>query len=624
MNQLIDKILTEWAYRVDDGMPNPANEVHMIHLEESLNELNLPKPVVKKVLEKVRTYVDNSMNRKLKRVGKPWGSKGDTTTDKSVSSTDTDTQTKELTPKEKRAEKYKKQIESPGSNTDTDVRINSEEVKAEIEQDAAEDEKLGKEMREMMGALDSLEGSMRDKALLLTALGQTYGRRDNAGFGKNNFGIVDRDQLNRNKDNLIEGYDEAKPEKVEKFVRSVRKNKVSEEFVNESFDTLPPALKTYLKGAGQGGSIVGDQHFLGYKTKDGGITSDRNDPNIQTDENGIPVAARGKLPSSHRAKLVWRIYLEQGGVCAYTGMPLDLESMDLEHVVGIQNTDQGDPKNHVHNREHERNHVLTSSRANQRKSDMNMKDFFKAEVDPLNDKTESDFKAMEAGIEKVGTMQPRTEQTALRMMDEVTFRTKDGKIITQSDYLAMSEDERPKLKTTDLGTPKVVDANLGPNVTKDSLQAEFDFEEKEFAETRNTLKEQLPEEDKKKADGIQTKIGKRTINAMGLPGGLQHESGRRSIDISGSDNFYKGYCIAMATAPPEERQKYKEAWQDCRKHANSRDEKGRLLNGKTYGKNQKTAFTKCIRDKGLIQEEVLNDPRYAKVWRYKNEKGEVV
>ena len=60
MNQLIDKILTEWAYRVDDGMPNPANEVHMIHLEESLNELNLPKPVVKKVLEKVRTYVDNT------------------------------------------------------------------------------------------------------------------------------------------------------------------------------------------------------------------------------------------------------------------------------------------------------------------------------------------------------------------------------------------------------------------------------------------------------------------------------------------------------------------------------------------------------------------------------------
>ena len=50
--------------------------------------------------------------------------------------------------------------------------------------------------------------------------------------------------------------------------------KLSEEFVNESFDTLPPALKTYLKGAGQGGKIVGDQHFLGYKTKDGEITSE--------------------------------------------------------------------------------------------------------------------------------------------------------------------------------------------------------------------------------------------------------------------------------------------------------------------------------------------------------------
>ena len=34
--------------------------------------------------------------------------------------------------------------------------------------------------------------------------------------------------LNSNKQNLIEVYNEAKPEKVEKFVRSVRKNKVSE------------------------------------------------------------------------------------------------------------------------------------------------------------------------------------------------------------------------------------------------------------------------------------------------------------------------------------------------------------------------------------------------------------
>ena len=57
MSQIIDKILTEWAYRVPDGMPNPKDPLHIIHLEESMNELNLPREVAKKVLEKVRKYL---------------------------------------------------------------------------------------------------------------------------------------------------------------------------------------------------------------------------------------------------------------------------------------------------------------------------------------------------------------------------------------------------------------------------------------------------------------------------------------------------------------------------------------------------------------------------------------
>ena len=76
MNNPLDKILTEWAYRVHDGMPNPKNDYHIFQLEEYLNELRLPRRVVKKVLEKVRKYVDNPMNRKLNRVGEPWGSEG--------------------------------------------------------------------------------------------------------------------------------------------------------------------------------------------------------------------------------------------------------------------------------------------------------------------------------------------------------------------------------------------------------------------------------------------------------------------------------------------------------------------------------------------------------------------
>ena len=52
----IDKILTEWAYRVHNGMPDLSDNYHLIQLEQYLNELRLPRRVVKKVLEKVRAY----------------------------------------------------------------------------------------------------------------------------------------------------------------------------------------------------------------------------------------------------------------------------------------------------------------------------------------------------------------------------------------------------------------------------------------------------------------------------------------------------------------------------------------------------------------------------------------
>ena len=74
ISEIIEDILVEWAYRVHDGMPNPENPMHLIHLKESLNELRLPRKVVKKVLEKVRKYKDNKMNKDLGRVGEPWGS----------------------------------------------------------------------------------------------------------------------------------------------------------------------------------------------------------------------------------------------------------------------------------------------------------------------------------------------------------------------------------------------------------------------------------------------------------------------------------------------------------------------------------------------------------------------
>ena len=46
MNTLIDKILDEWSYRVNDGMPNPKNPLHIVQLRESMEYLQIPETVI--------------------------------------------------------------------------------------------------------------------------------------------------------------------------------------------------------------------------------------------------------------------------------------------------------------------------------------------------------------------------------------------------------------------------------------------------------------------------------------------------------------------------------------------------------------------------------------------------
>ena len=89
-NSIIDKILTEWAYRVHNGMPDTSDSYHTLQLEEYLYELRLPRRVVKKVLEKVRRYKDNKMNQDLGRVGKPWGSDAEDVSKRGASDDDVD------------------------------------------------------------------------------------------------------------------------------------------------------------------------------------------------------------------------------------------------------------------------------------------------------------------------------------------------------------------------------------------------------------------------------------------------------------------------------------------------------------------------------------------------------
>ena len=59
--KLINKILEEWAYRVDNGMPNPGNPLHLVQLEETLNELRLPRKVSEKLLNNLRQIKEDDI-----------------------------------------------------------------------------------------------------------------------------------------------------------------------------------------------------------------------------------------------------------------------------------------------------------------------------------------------------------------------------------------------------------------------------------------------------------------------------------------------------------------------------------------------------------------------------------
>lgn len=523
---------------------------------------------------------------------------------------------KEDSDDDEKSKKLKKVLEDVGTSTNPQIRIVSKEVLQEFNDDTDKSDKEKKEIREMLDAVETLEGDFKERALVLTAIGQLYGTRENSGFMKNNLGLVDRDQLIKNQQNLLELYDDADPNLVEEGVRKIRKNKVSEKFVAESFDTLPPKLKKYLSSAGNGGKDVGENHFLGYRKEDGSITSDIN----EAGEN--PEVVRGKVPSKDRGKLAWRMYLEQGGVCGYSGLPLDLEEMDLEHVVGMQNDDKGTPTDEdVLNRENEKNQILVSSRFNQKKSDLNMGEFYEREIEPLKSKSKEDFEKLERGKESVKKIKPQTEQTALRLMDEVSFRISGGGTITQSEYENLDDDKKPELTLSEDGVPKVKSAIIGPNVTQESLIKEFEIEDARYSEIKQTMLGEVTDKaDISKIKGLNTKIGKRIIQAMGLPGNLPNEN-RRTNSISSNDDFYRAYAESMAALPPEKRTEARKAWKEAIAEGSKRDENGNLLNGKTYGKIQKDEFCKYLRDRGFISDEMVS--KYP-IWRYKDSSGKKI
>ena len=68
---IIDKILTEWAYRVHDGMPDPKDNYHLVQLQESMKSLKVESEVIDMVMnhlyevKKPKPHKDTPLVKKL-------------------------------------------------------------------------------------------------------------------------------------------------------------------------------------------------------------------------------------------------------------------------------------------------------------------------------------------------------------------------------------------------------------------------------------------------------------------------------------------------------------------------------------------------------------------------------
>ena len=383
------------------------------------------------------------------------------------------------------------------------------------------EEKYAKYMDKVFKPFEDLVSKMDDQKknsfVSLVANAHKFTGRNNSGAGLNSLGKFDVQQLALGKKRMFENYDFDDKESVEKYVRSVRNNEVDDDMVDSTFEILPKKLKqTWGKKGMAGKGELGRNHFLGY------------------DEDGNEMRGQGGVD---RAKYVWRMYLEQGGVDAYTGLPLNIDNIDLEHIRPASKA-EGDLEE-FKTREHEKNWVLVNANVNQAKSDLSMKEFFDKQVDPLAAKGD-DYWNTRSEIFDYRNSIPSKEAELMG-----SFIDKDGNIVegmSGETFMDMMENHEAGLKKTkkELG--------IGADASGD----------KEIKDAWKSIE-------------TQSKLAKELITALGLPRGYNKqknvEGSKPRSNSMGSDNYYRGVFLSMVGKSSEEQAKIKNTYRDAIRHA---------------------------------------------------------
>ena len=298
----LNEIVKEWAYRVDNGQPNPNKPAHLYHLSEILIEYKWPYQVIDELLQNL-TEVDIIKNKKSGNVY-------------TVQTHNSDTQ--DLVKKDASEDDIEK-IDKDGEEPKKEKSIKNSQQKNKEVLDKISKEK-NPEKKEALKAeymVNQLDNMLRVSSI-------------ETGAGRYNMSRED-----------VESY--------RKYLKTVMANPTNQP--KKSIDKIKKERKRKY-GEITDNDIDNFIEDLEGSSKSGSEKSDKYDPTIIAD---IKAKVRGKgTPGSsytsseagaERYRNVIRAYLETGGISPITGKEVPFSECQLDHIVPLGNEGKDEPDN---------------------------------------------------------------------------------------------------------------------------------------------------------------------------------------------------------------------------------------------------------------------------------------
>jgi hypothetical protein len=415
--------------------------------------------------------------------------------------------------------------------------------------------------------------------------------------------------LRANQERNIDGYGDGTPEMIEQLVNSSRPLKFSPEFIEYSWNLVKHAfvksgalpkgyekLHAGLKGSGykRGPSkkffyqkdgeafprlhepepiyrTVGGKKVETKQSKDDRKAYEDYLKAIREPDVGSEV--RGGY-GSDRAKLMWKLYLEQGGRDAYTGLPMDISDIELEHVKGFQSgtkPPEGPASaklQRAEERDTDKNYVLISKAVNNSKSELSMEEFYKKRVEPLYSIPKEKF---DYSNEKLGEAESTSRDFVMNLLPSFI---QDGAIVdgkNMQEFIKVYGDYQQKLdETSDQIKSQYVRVGGAEPIARRKKETEEEFEKRK-EEWLDKPENQRYKWAQTKGSAVSTTKGnmaRSVISSLGLKHTWARQKTEESEGNRGGNTIGEGtatkFLEAMASDPnisdPKRLQQYKDMY----------------------------------------------------------------